>query len=187
MWVHLFFEELVELDPRGIGASHSNRPDHREEEERFKNALEVIHLFIGEVLLALLLRNRVEVAFQQFADGVHQVIIACLYDLLGVLAVEVEGLGQVLAEEFLYGLVESDLVHQFSGQTVEPALEVRLIAQGRRFHVDHSTTGHCGRGGLGQVSHLEYHGHVLGEGDDLATVQTEFLVIVQDSVHTLDP
>mmetsp|Transcript_43578 Transcript_43578/g.42080 ORF Transcript_43578/g.42080 Transcript_43578/m.42080 type:complete len:223 (+) Transcript_43578:1945-2613(+) len=54
-------------------------------------------------------------------------------------------------------------------------------------HEHHPTPADGGWGGLGEVGHLEHHGHGGLELDDLARVQAELLVVVQDGVHVLDP
>jgi len=52
---------------------------------------------------------------------------------------------------------------------------------------DHTASGHGGGRGEGQVIDFEHHGHDVGKLDDSSRVEAELLVIVEDSVHVLNP
>eukprot|EP00959_Pyramimonas_sp_CCMP1952_P217802 4555116-Pyramimonas_sp.AAC.1 len=54
-------------------------------------------------------------------------------------------------------------------------------------HVHHAAAGHGRRRGHRQIGHLEDHVHEALHGDDLPTVETQLLVVVQHGVHVLDP
>ena len=45
-----------------------------------------------------------------------------------------------------------------------------------RLQVDHATSGHCGRGGLLQVSRLKDQVHLVGHLDDFSRHQTELQI-----------
>lgn len=52
---------------------------------------------------------------------------------------------------------------------------------------DHTEAGNSGRGGKRQVVRLKNHVHVICHLDDFAIDQTEAFVVIQHSIHVLDP
>ena len=96
-------------------------------------------------------------------------------------------------------------------QLLEPAPHKWLQPQDARLQVDHATPTDSGWGGHSEVLHFKHHGHCLwrerGEGlgfgglgsgvcgtsvylcefDDLSAAEAKFLVVIQHSVHALNP
>jgi hypothetical protein len=54
-------------------------------------------------------------------------------------------------------------------------------------HEDHTTSTDSSWRCLGQVLYFKYHGHGRLELNDLSTIKAELFVIIEDSVHVLNP
>ena len=72
-------------------------------------------------------------------------------------------------------------------QLLNPGVNEGLIADRARLHVNHTAAGHSGRRSDRQVLYFEHHCHVVGERDDLSGVKAELLIVVEHSVHGLNP
>jgi hypothetical protein len=79
------------------------------------------------------------------------------------------------------------VLRQLLRQVGHKRLHQRQPAKLLGLQEDHPATGNRGRRRIGQVLHLEHHRHPICQLDDLSTRQAELLVVVQDSVHVLNP
>lgn len=75
----------------------------------------------------------------------------------------------------------------FLRQSLFPFVEQWRYPQGFGLHINHTTSTNGSRRSHSQVLNLEHHGHMRGEGQDLPRVETQFLIIIEHSVHIFDP
>ena len=76
---------------------------------------------------------------------------------------------------------------EVGGQRGHPRPHQRPPPQLVGLQIDHPASGDGGGGRDGEVHDLENHGVVGGHLDDLARVEAELLVVVENRVHVLDP
>lgn len=67
------------------------------------------------------------------------------------------------------------------------ALPWKLVTKGLLLQVDHAATADSGWRSVLEVVHFKENRHVLRQLDGLAVRQTQFLIVVQNRVHVLDP
>jgi hypothetical protein len=72
-------------------------------------------------------------------------------------------------------------------ETGFPAIIQDFPAHRSGLHIHHAVSRYCGWAGRLQIHWLEDQVHTLAHGNDLATVEAEFLIIVEDCIHVLDP
>eukprot|EP00760_Papus_ankaliazontas_P017927 PhM_4_TR17401/c0_g2_i1/m.82101 len=95
------------------------------------------------------------------------------------------GLEERLAELRQVGL---DLIERRRDDELNPRLDVAHCPNARDgFQVNHTSARHGGGGGDGQVLDLEPYVHQRRHCDDLTGDEAELLVLVQHSVHGLNP
>ena len=74
------------------------------------------------------------------------------------------------------------------GEGVQPrgdeAIDTNAVSG---LHVDHTRTGDSRRGRDSQVLHLKHNIHVLRHEDNLGRNEAQLLILVEDSVHRLNP
>lgn len=79
------------------------------------------------------------------------------------------------------------LLGQMLRQRVDPADRQRTPPQLMGLQVHHTTTAYSCRGGNCKIHHLKNHVHLGTHGDDLSTVQAQFLIVIKHRVHVFDP
>ena len=77
-----------------------------------------------------------------------------------------------------------DLTRQFC---LQPRLYVRLPSHLAGVKVHHAAATNGGGGRHGEILDLEHHVYGGSELDSLAVCETQHLIIIEDSVHVLDP
>lgn len=90
-------------------------------------------------------------------------------------------------DKFVDGFYEFLVFLDLGRKFLFPLEEQRHESQSSRLNVNHAaaTDGSWGRNS--QVFDFEHHRHVGGQSQDLSTVETQFLVIIKDCVHVLNP
>mmetsp|Transcript_7185 Transcript_7185/g.14521 ORF Transcript_7185/g.14521 Transcript_7185/m.14521 type:complete len:209 (+) Transcript_7185:6677-7303(+) len=80
-----------------------------------------------------------------------------------------------------------DSFAELSGDALEPNIAENLPTKVSGLGEDDAETGDRCRRGLLQVLRLEHHGHRVRHFDNLSRHETELFVVIEDSVHVLDP
>mmetsp|Transcript_11712 Transcript_11712/g.17848 ORF Transcript_11712/g.17848 Transcript_11712/m.17848 type:complete len:936 (+) Transcript_11712:4723-7530(+) len=187
---NLLRNELSELVVEFLSAfevgGNTDGPSQGEDEELFQRLLQILNVFGGD-LFDLALMVLVEVAIKNSHQALDDVVIHSDYRFKEVLPHEAEHFMHVLLEEALDG--RQNVLAQLESirQRVHPAFDKRVISQSSRLHVHHTAARHRGGRGSLQIFDLEHHSHAVGQSDDLSGVEAELLVVIEHSVHVLDP
>mmetsp|Transcript_120675 Transcript_120675/g.385300 ORF Transcript_120675/g.385300 Transcript_120675/m.385300 type:complete len:585 (+) Transcript_120675:5572-7326(+) len=177
-----------ERGPAGSVGAPAQRPQQAEKEQRANARLELCNLFLESRSGSQLVRPELDkVAIQKSEQGLDEVVVLGLHDLLQLLSHKCQGRRDDLLAQLRELLANGGLEGEGLRQDLQPRVEKGQVAETLWLHVDHSTPRHrCRRGNL-EILDFELHPHLLGQGNNLAANEAQLLVVIEDGVHAFDP
>ena len=173
---------LVKDLPSLLVHRRPNAPDKGEQEEALKPAEDKILVHALDQFRVL---EFVEKRLEQASQGHDKVDLLQGDGHLAHLCHDPEGWWNEPVKEVHDVLLVA--LSQAWWQIVHPRFHGGPPSQEAWLHVNHATPTHGGWTGDGKIRDLEDHVHQASHGDDFSRVQAKLLVVVQDSVHVLNP
>jgi len=186
VFAHDFTQLLVEFDATISSCGATGGPDSGEDKECFDHAFKIFNLFDSQ-FLELSVKVRVNETVQHTHERSSNVIVNGSYRLVKVLTHEINGRFQILLEQNIEHGKTSFTQLERGRNNFHPRFDKRLNSDSSRLHVHHTAAGNSSRRSHSQIFDLEHHCHVFTQGNNLTRVEAQLLVIIEHSVHRLNP
>lgn len=148
--------------------------------------LQMIELLICHLLDFCFLIS-LQVTVQNSHQWLNKVSVACCNDFFAIYSQEFQTWLNEFVEKCLEACHEFGSLFHLLWQHFGPGFNQWENTNGLWLHINHAASGYGSWRGYGQIFDFEHHGHLRGQGKNLTWVETKFLVIIEHSVHGLDP